>query len=41
MDILVGDLAKLFGLSSQTLHYYEEKEILTLREVLWMDILKK
>ncbi len=28
MDILVGDLAKLFGLSSQTLHYYDEKGIL-------------
>lgn len=28
MDILVGDLAKLFGLSSQTLHYYEGKGIL-------------
>lgn len=29
MDILVSDLAKLFGLSNQTLHYYEEKNILT------------
>lgn len=28
MDILVGDLAKLFGISSQTLHYYEEKQIM-------------
>ena len=29
MDILVGDLAKLYGISSQTLHYYEEKKILS------------
>lgn len=28
MDILVGELAKLYGLSSQTLHYYEDKGIL-------------
>lgn len=28
MEILVGELAKLYGLSSQTLHYYEEKGIL-------------
>lgn len=29
MGILVGDLAKLYGVSSQTLHYYENKNILT------------
>lgn len=28
MDILVSDLAKLLGLSNQTLHYYENKKIL-------------
>ena len=28
MDILVGDLAKLYGISSQTLHYYEQKKII-------------
>lgn len=28
MDILVGELARLYGLSSQSLHYYEEKGIL-------------
>lgn len=28
MGILVGELAKLYGLSSQTLHYYEEKGML-------------
>lgn len=28
MEILVGELAKLYGLSSQTLHYYEEKGML-------------
>lgn len=28
MNILVGDLAKLYGISSQTLHYYEERNIL-------------
>lgn len=28
MEILVGDLAKIYGLSSQSLHYYEEKGIL-------------
>ena len=28
MEILVGELAKLYGLSSQTLHYYEEKGVL-------------
>ena len=29
MDILVSTLAKLYGLSNQTLHYYEDKNILT------------
>ncbi len=29
MDILVSTLAKLYGLSNQTLHYYEGKNILT------------
>lgn len=28
MKILVSDLAKLYGISNQTLHYYEEKKIL-------------
>ena len=28
MKILIGDLAKLYGISSQTLHYYEEKNIM-------------
>ena len=29
MDISVGDLAQLYGLSSQTLHFYEDKGILS------------
>lgn len=28
MEIIVSDLAKLYGISNQTLHYYEDKNIL-------------
>ena len=31
MEILVGDLSKLYGISNQTLHYYEKKKILKSR----------